>query len=356
MGSRLLLKSHQLVISERQTIAHHASTVLPLGDGRALVAYFGGSREGRDDVGIWLCEKDEGGFHTPRRVAFSDEPHWNPVLFERKNGEIMLFYKVGSGIPGWRTMLITSSDGGKSWSRPEPLIAGDTTGGRGPVRNKPIYLKSGRILAPGSTETGVWRCFVDISDDGGLTWRRTDDIFARDTRRLDQGVRYWYELALAARERGEDFDPSRIPPEYAHGRGIIQPTLWEDDSGVHALMRSGEGFIYRADSADDGETWTEAYPTDLPNNNSGIDLARLPGGELLLCMNPVSGNFAARSPISLFLSSDGGAGWTRLMDLEGGAGEYSYPAVVCRDGRVYITYTWKRENIAWWEFKYESDR
>ena len=32
--------------------------------------------------------------------------------------------------------------------------------------------------------------------------------------------------------------------------------------------------------------------------------------------------------------------------LEDGAGEYSYPAVIqSRDGRVHVTYTWRRERI-----------
>ena len=35
-----------------------------------------------------------------------------------------------------------------------------------------------------------------------------------------------------------------------------------------------------------------------------------------------------------------------MLDLETAPGEYSYPAVIqAADGRVHITYTWKREKI-----------
>ena len=345
----LQLKSHQLVISIKKTLAHHASTVLPLSNGHVLVAWFGGSHESFSDVAIWLAEKDEKGFGEARMVATSLEPHWNPVLFQAPDGRILLFYKVGFYIPDWRTCVIESSDMGKTWSSARELVPGDTSGGRGPVRNKPLVLKNGRILAPASVERGLWRCFMDISDDGCATWRRSNMIEAKGTAWLDEGLKVWQAKALEAKKRGEPFDRSRLPKEYQHGRGIIQPTLWEDEDGVHALMRSGEGAIYRSDSTD-GESWCEAYPISLPNNNSGIDLTRMEDGTLLLVYNPVNQNFGMRTPISVAASKDGGQSWEKLCDLEAEPGEFSYPAVVHVGERVYITYTHKRENIAYWEF------
>ena len=94
----LRLLSHQLVISVRQTLAHHASTVLPLGGDRALVAFFGGSREGGDDVNIWLAEKDENGFMPPRPITAHDVPCWNPVLFASKPSVVRIFsYRPATG-------------------------------------------------------------------------------------------------------------------------------------------------------------------------------------------------------------------------------------------------------------------
>ena len=314
----------ELIIRRKCTEAVHASTVLPLADGRTLAAWFGGSAEGKDDVGIWLAERGEDGFAEPRLIAGGGTPHWNPVLFERTDGGILLFFKRGFRIPDWQTFVCASTDGGRNFSRPRELVPGDDSGGRGPVRNKPIRLKNGRVLAPASVERGLWRCFMDISEDDGTTWRRSAVI------------------TIPALERQRN-----LP----HGRGIIQPTLWQDDAGiVHAFTRSGEGFIYRTDSFDMGETWSEPVPTAVPNNNSGIDLTRLPDGTLLLVCNPVSGNFAARTPLTVFASNDNGDTWRKQLDLESGEGEYSYPAIVSRGERVFITYTFRRENIAYREF------
>lgn len=345
----LKFKSHRLIMSEKKTPSCHASTVLPLKDGRVLAAWFGGSGEGRTDVGIWLAEKDEKGFKEARVVAQSLLPHWNPVLYQCDDGRIVLFYKVGMKILHWKTMFIESFDGGKTFSEPRELVPGDVSGGRGPVRNKPIRLKNGRILAPASTEQGLWRCFIDISDDDGHTWRKSNMIEVPGLEEYEKKLLAWQKLA-------EESDvPVEKPEEIQHGRGIIQPTLWESEHGVHALMRSGEGFIYRSDSTDGGETWCAAYPTNLPNNNSGIDLTKLGDGTLLLVFNPVQESWGMRTPISIAASTDNGETWTRLCDLQTEPGEFSYPAIVNSGNKIYITYTYKRENIAYWEFVGSAD-
>ncbi len=322
----LQMRVHQLVINQPRTLTHHASTVLPMNDGRVLVAWFGGSQEHQDDVGIYLAERIDRDFSVPRLMAAAMAPHWNPVLFQCRDQRIQLFYKVGHEIPDWRTYVLESTDLGRTWSDPQELIPGDQTGGRGPVKNKPILLQSRRIIAPASIERGLWRCFMDLSDDDGHTWHRSGMIEAA-------GISF---------------------PEpngsLAHGRGIIQPSLWEDHLGLHALIRSGEGWIYRSDSTDDGETWCEAYPTSLPNNNSGIDLTRLDNGILLLAHNPVGKNFGERTPLSISFSRNNGYSWEHLCDLETGPGEFSYPAIVSRGRHIWLTYTNKRENIAYWEF------
>lgn len=351
----LLLKTHQLVISNRKTLAHHASTVLPLKNGHVLVAWFGGSQEGNKDVSIWLAEKDEKGFSEAVCIALGMEPHWNPVLFQAADGRILLFFKVGSPISDWRTYLTESFDLGKTWSVPQELIRGDTSGGRGPVRNKPIRLKIGRVVAPASVERGLWRCFMDYSDDDCHTWKRSNLIEAEGTAHLENGLLFWHRKMAEAQKRNVPFDWKQVPAEYIHGRGIIQPTLWEDQEGVHALLRSGEGRIYRTDSPDQAETWCEAYPTEMPNNNSGIDLTRLDNGILLLVCNPIGQNFGSRSPISVFMSRDHAKNWEKLCDLEAEPGEFSYPAIVSENNHIWITYTYKRENIAYWEFDWIDD-
>ena len=285
----------------------HASTVLMTQKGELMCAYFAGTRDKDNDVRIWYTVRKNGVWSLPTQIPSDVEiPHWNPVLYEASNGTICLFYKIGYEISDWKTMLVTF-DENLHPSTPRELIAGDSSGGRGPVKNKPIALSNGTLLAPASTETGEWLPFVDRWENG--TWQKC-----------------------------------AIPTE--KGVGLIQPSLWESSPGcVHALMRSDCGKIYRSDSVDFGKTWSRAYPTDMPNNNSGLDCVRTDDGTLILVCNPNDTNWGKRTPLTVFVSHDNGVGFCEALCLENDEGEYSYPAVIFVGKRLYISYTWNRTAI-----------
>ena len=300
----------------------HASTLVRLDDGNFLVAWFGGTKEKNPDVGIWLSKGKPGKWSAPSQVfKIRNDAHWNPVLFDDGKGTIYLYFKVGKEIPTWETWVSTSKDGGATWSEPVEMVKGDF-GGRGPVRNKPIILSNGIWLAGASHEEGLWEVFVDRSEDNGKTWQTTPYL---------------------------TLDRSQF-----NGKGVIQPTLWESTPGnVHMLVRSTNGKIYRSDSKDYGKTWSVLYATDMPNNNSGIDLVKLPNGTLVLVYNPISGNWASRASLNIALSYDNGLTWTKTIVLENDSNkaEYSYPAIISYGNRVALTYTWKRQRMAFWELE-----
>ncbi len=323
----------EFVCNPLPTPSCHASTVLPLPDGSVVAAWFGGKKESTSDVDIWYSRRDENGWSKPQTVSYNKNiPHWNPVLFLNDKGEVVLFFKVGKRIPTWRTFVAVSADGGKTFGAPSELVSGDRSGGRGPVKNKCIRLSNGRILAPASNEIRGWNCFVDISDDGGETFRKTAKIKTEQTAPiLNSQNRYTSNL---------------IP--------MIQPTLWESAPGkVHMLTRTSVGRAYRSDSDDYGETWCQAYATDLLNNNSGLDVVRVPNGDLYLISNPVEENWGERSPLTLQKSTDNGANWETVLTLEEEKidSEFSYPAIEYSDGSLYITYTYERLNIAFWKIE-----
>lgn len=312
----------------------HASTVLPLNDGRILSVYFAGTHEKNDDVGIWLSEQVDGAWMSPRLLAkIDDTPHWNPVIYQDGN-IIHVLFKTGKEIEFWRSYITSSMDGGRTWSAPKALNSDNPAGG--PVRNKPLLLSDGTLLAPNSDETNnpqVWLPRIDESTDGGATFRRLAQIPIN-------------------RE-----DPNKA--NYMAGAGAIQPTLWESEPGhVHALLRTTAGWIFRSDSEDGGRTWCTAYPTNLPNNNSGIDLVKADNA-LYLVMNPVTGNWAARTPIVLMRSVDNGEHFEyfrvlcdmQLDEAHGRMAEFSYPAIVEKDGVLFITFTHNRKSIAFCRIK-----
>lgn len=336
VNKRIILHK-EFVMEKLPTDFCHASTIIKLKSGGLLCCWFGGTHEGEPDVAIYAAKKADdvakGVWSKPVKLADGAEANWNPVLFYGEDNTLMLFYKHGQKIAQWQTLVIASQDDGESWSEPQELVAADTGGGRGPVRNKPIRLAGGRVAAGASTEQGIWQAFADLSDDDGKSWRKSTVI----------------GIAKLSYQVGEKTAQSNIAvsQQSFYGRGVIQPSLWQSaDGSVHMLLRSSEGFVYRADSKDEGETWCSAYPLTLPNNNSGLDLVCTDNGRLFLVCNPVASNWGQRSPLSLFLSIDDGQSWQKLLDLETEAAEFSYPAIIADGKEIYLTYTWKRQNIA----------
>lgn len=317
------IKKEFIFETDRYFNSCHASTLLRLPDGSILAAWFAGSDEGNDDVRICYAKKEADKWSEPQFIATDKNlPHWNPVLYLKKDGTIRLFFKTGKKIPHWITEYCDSYDGGKSWTKPQILVEGDTSGGRGPVKNKCIRTSEGLLLAPASTEQRKqWRCFIDISEDDGNTWEKQPYI-----------VR-----------------PATLPVGLVK---MIQPTLWEDDSKViHALMRTDKGFIYHSYSQDGGRKWTKAAKTDIPNNNSGIDCVRMNNDIYLVC-NPVEDNWGERSPIVLMKSADNGNSFDTVAVIEERkGGEFSYPAIITDGSRLFITYTYDRKNIVYCEIE-----
>lgn len=318
----MYIERNALIFQPKDGVQCHASHLMLLPDGGVFAVWFQGTREGADDVRIWGAHMDAQGVWGETYPITPDNglPHWNPVLMRKPDGTITLFYKEGRVIAHWHTMVMYSRDDGRTWSDPAEFVPGDV-GGRGPVRNKVIMLHNGTLIAPASLEDGIWRCFMDISTDGGNTWHPTDEIC----------------LLMPDGELPKPF-------------GCIQPTLWQDKTGaVHALLRTSQGALYRTDSADNGETWCKPCATSLPNNNSGVDLVNTPDGTLYLVCNPVADNWGARSPITVMKSTDNGKSWQLYTHLVTMPGEYSYPAILHKDGALYITHTWQRKSIQFWK-------
>jgi len=296
-------------IYTRATYAQsHAATLAETSAG-LVAAWFGGTREGRADVGIWLARRTAHGWSQAVEVADgrqangTREPCWNPVLFQPKTGPLTLFYKVGPDPRHWRGMRKISVDGGQSWSDAERLADGII----GPAKDKPIELADGTILSPSSNEGDGWKLFIERSTDQGRHWQRIGPLA----------------------------DSAKF--------SAIQPTLLAWPSGkLQLLARSRQGRIVESWSTDAGLHWSPLTKTALPNPNSGIDAVMLRDGRALLVYNPTH---LRRSPLVVAISEDG-EHWREVLTLESGWGEYSYPAVIqTADGLVHISYTWKRERI-----------
>ena len=359
----------QLICKTLPTAMCHGSCLTALPNGFLLCVWFGGSREGAADTEIYYSlgrprysfnkgkarasvrEHIHDG-HAQETISVScdwtepvcitamPEACWNPVLLIQHE-HVLLFFKTGNKIADWKTMVMVSRADPIYWGHPRPLVPGDSTGGRGPVRAKPIILPSGRICAGGSVERGDWHSFCDYSDNFGITWNRTG-LLSLNLLNLN--------LFMAEEEGTESLpDPASLPavsPQSFNGRGVIQPVIWQDKGRLHMYMRSTEGYIYSSVSDDEGKHWTEPQPTELYNNNSAFDVIRTPGGRLFMACNPVKGNWGARTPLALFMGREDGSHWEMFLRLEKGKGEFSYPSLTYTFHGLWVSYTYNRENIA----------
>lgn len=323
----------------------HGPGLLETPAGTLLCCWFAGTFEGDTDVNIVVSRLERGAsqWSEPQLVSTDNEfSNQNPSLFLAPSGEIWCMYTSQRGRePGKDNMQYTSvvkkqvsTDDGRTWGEPEVVLPEEGTFARQPVQ----------VLSNGRWIYGLWLCSDSanglagdpsafaISDDGGVTWRRVD-----------------------------------MPAS----SGRVHPSLVElEDGHLVAFMRSREAdWIYRSESFDYGDTWSEPVPTPLPNNNSGIAAIKLASGRVAVAYNHNSAPAtygktgawpALRNPVSIALSEDGGITFPLIRHIERGEGyvgeenkfnncQYEYPCLLqAFDGMLHLAYAYKtRRSVKW---------
>ncbi|MEW1810506.1 exo-alpha-sialidase [Pseudarthrobacter phenanthrenivorans] len=359
------------------TVQSHAANLLTLPDGRLGCVWFGGTQEGVPDISIWFSTLEPGSTQWSEPAQLSDDStrsEQNPILFVAPDKALWLLYtaqKAGNQDTAEVRRRI-SLDSGRTWGDVETLFPANETGGVF-VRQLPVVLPSGRLIIP------IFRCIttpgekwvgnsddsaVMISDDAGATW--TQHVLPGSLGCVHMNIQRVADGSLLALFRSR----------------------WADS-------------IYASRSTDDGSTWSEPAPTELPNNNSSIQFVALTDGRLALVYNhsraeasterrlslydeidddglaeeqgqvaePVAAAHddgvkrafwgTPRSPMTLAISEDSGRSWPIRRNLDVGDGyclsnnsrdglnrEYSYPSIhQGPDGALNIAYTYFRQAI-----------
>jgi predicted neuraminidase len=315
--------SQEFIFTSAPFPSAHASTIVELRNGDLLAAWFGGKAEGAPDTAIWASRRTANQWSAP--YVLVREPNiacWNPVLFHSADGKLWLYYKFGPNARTWTGARLVSNDEAHTWSPPDHLPAGLL----GPIKDKPLVLHDGTIVSGTSVESySSWASWIDRSTDNGKTWTKIGPI-------------------TVLSQPAPSPQPSQ-PNQAERVTGIIQPTivpLGNKHLRLYARSTSDIGRICVADSFDDGLSWTQAHPTDLPNPNSGIDAVGLRDGRVVLIYNNAT---TGRTPLNLAVSTDGDH-FKIFETLEDQPGEYSYPAIIQgKAGELDMTYTWNRKRI-----------
>lgn len=324
------------------TPAAHASSLLamPTGHPSALLAFwFAGARESAADVQIAASSFDRARqqwsaarFVVNRQalaaqLGFGVRRLGNPVAWRDGQGRIHLFV-VATGLGGWaaaRVVQLRQRDTGPDFAalsfeavRVLPLSWLWNTSFL--VRTAPMALADGGMVLPVHFELGLK-----------------------------------YPVALRFDASGELRGMVRISAR-TH---LLQPTLlMTSPSHWLALMRdqSGVGRVGVAQTRDGGQHWSDQPDLALHNPDSSVAGLALAPGQLLLAHNSSP---HARTVLDLSRSTEG-RDFSLVQTLaqtsaQGpGAPEYSYPALAWVDDSLWVSYTDRRQQIAWQRFAWSK--
>ena len=126
-----------------------------------------------------------------------------------------------------------------------------------------------------------------------------------------------------------------------------------DDYIIHQMLRSHDGYVWMSESYDNGNSWTEAYPTKLTSDTTMANFGRLPDGRFYAVCNPTYQSNPLRYPLALYISEDGYAfdqpyvirdesynsqkfNWTKV-------GAYAYPEVLIYGDYMYVAHSQYKE-------------
>lgn len=340
----------------------HSSSIVECPNGGLLVCWFYGSGERKaDDVVIQGARLRKGDTEWSPVFLMADTPNFpdcNPVLFINQKGRLWLFWIVvrangwehsilkyrtstnfqQPGAPKWDWQDIILLKPGESfaetiearfkeliteepmWAEYAPLYstmiieaAKDKAKRQAGwmTRTHPTTLPGGRILLPLYSD-GYNVCIVAISDDNGDHWRASKPIV---------------------------------------GLGPIQPSIVRKKNGtLVAYMRDSGNAPYRvliSTSTDDGESWSPAIDTDIPNPGSSLEAMALQDGRWVMVYNDTE---HGRHSLAVALSDDEGKTWKwkrHIGKSDNREKSFAYPSLIqAKDGTLHLTYSYTEKRQA----------
>jgi predicted neuraminidase len=350
-------------------IQNHAANLLVLDNGDLLCTWFAGTQEGIPDIHIYMSRLKKGESSWSKAVKLSDDPtrsEQNPVLFKAPDEKVWLLYTAQKS-GNQDTAIVRyriSEDNGHSFGPIKTLFDQEGTFIRQPI----VVLDNGEWLLP------VFYCHTRK----GRKWTGHRDTSA---------VKF-------SKDEGNTWEEYEVP----NSTGCVHMNIEKlDDGTLLALFRSRwADYIYSSYSTDNGRTWSDPNPTELPNNNSSIQFTKLANGHLALVFNNMNAENcterraslyddiedeeneenvvaeavedsgereafwgAPRAPMTVAISEDNGVTWPFVKDIEIGDGyamtnnskdklnrEYSYPSIKQgSDGNLHIAFTYFRQTI-----------
>ena len=337
----------------------HSSSIVACPNGDLIAVWFHGSGErSANDVKIQGARLKKGGMAWGEVFTAADTPglpDCNPVVFLDGRKRLWLSWLVVR-VNRWEQSLLKykiSTDyegsGPPRWQWQEVILIQ-------PDADFPKQLREG--FKKLGFEQRMWGEYARAYDD--LLVEAASDPVKRDigwmTRaqplRITSGAHagrlllplysdgFNISLMAISDDDGENWRASKPMV----GLGNVQPTLARRKDGtIVAFMRDGgvePGRVMVSESKDDGERWSVAKDTDLPNPGSSLAVINLADGRWLMALNDTEDG---RHQLAVMVSDDEGRTWKGKQYLDKSPpreGGYGYPTLIQADnGRVHVTYT-----------------
>lgn len=237
------------------------------------------------------------------------------------DGRIAMIYLRKESLKDCRPCFVTSSDEGKTWSKPVEVISKKDNGYYVGNNDRLVQLESGRLLMPVcfhgndiKKNFGHGICGCVFSDDAGVTWQLASL----------QGI----EPQNVAKPRFIDKNHTEMAKLFKEKQLVCQePGVIELPNGnVMMWARTNGGYMYTCISKDDGLTFTpfKAERTfAMPCGPQSIK--RIPVTDRLLMLYndrhdiPMGDyQFNWRRTLDVAVSDDNAKTWRRLGTLEPG--------------------------------------
>ncbi len=243
----------------------------------------------------------------------------------------------------WHYFRMESTDNGHSWSPREPFRIRDD---ENIMIGRPIQLHNGEYLLPASF---FEKRPVPLAGAIAETARAASEAEAlallpdpSGTAKANKFLTHLHGCSVLITSNPQlrgmaEFGGIRNRP-----LGLLESTAVQlKDGRIVMLMRAEYGgFLWRAESSDNGRTWTGAWQTDIPNPTTLPAIIRLPDGRIALIHNAtggVVGERAKRDPLSIWISDDEMKSWRVKADVITG-GSLAYPCPLIVDDRLIFSY------------------
>ncbi len=306
-------------------------------NGRIWVAIMTGGRTECNENYVDLITSGDGGatWSEPKLALDIDGPMrtFDPAMWTDPQGRVWLFwgqvYEFWDGRGGlWASVCDRPDDESATWSAPRRLCDGV-------MKDKPLILRNG----------DCWLFVEQWQDDTAHTWSSlkalpklpewyhsdTPHIGANVYRSNDGGAAWNY------------FSTVPVPTDVRTCDEHMAIQL-SDENRFRMLLRTKYG-MGESTSADGGQTWTTAAPSAIKNPAGRFYFGRLRSGHVLLVKNGPIDVQTDRRNIIAFLSEDDAQTFPYSLELDMRT-NVSYPDVSQgSDGMIYCVHDYDRTGV-----------